>query len=67
VRIQDGVTIVGQGKLCQREGEHLGTSDAAVILLRKIWQRELRALAAGGELTPFARPADFGEMPPRRR
>jgi hypothetical protein len=31
-------------------------SDAAVILLRKIWKRELRSLAAGAALTPFGTP-----------
>ena len=70
VRIQDGVTVVGQGAIVDRSAEHLGATDAAVILLRKIWSRELRRLAAGEALTPFERPPDLravSELPPRSR
>ncbi len=56
IRIQDGVAIVGQGKIVDRSRERLGTSDAAIILLRKIWGRELRALEAGEPLTAFGTP-----------
>ena len=68
VRIQDGVTVVGQGEIVDRSAEHLGATDAAVILLRKIWSRELRRVAAGEALTPFRRPADLraiSDLPPR--
>jgi len=34
----------------------LGTSDAAVILLRKLWKREMRLLAAGRPVTQFGTP-----------
>jgi len=60
VRLQDGVTVVGQGAIADRSKDRLGASDASVILLRKIWSRELRALREGGPLTPFERP---GELP----
>jgi 5,5'-dehydrodivanillate O-demethylase len=69
VRIQDGATVVGQGEIADRSREHLGATDAAVILLRKIWWRELRALAGGESLTPFERPPDLraiSDLPPRR-
>tara|TARA_B100001123_G_scaffold421901_1_gene530088 strand:+ start:100 stop:561 length:462 start_codon:yes stop_codon:yes gene_type:complete len=56
IRIQDGVAISGQGKIVDRSRERLGTSDAAVILLRKLWMRELKALAAGKSVTPFSMP-----------
>ena len=56
IRIQDGVAICGQGKIVDRARERLGTSDAAVILLRKLWQRELKSLAAGKAVTPFGTP-----------
>lgn len=56
LRIQDGVAVVGQGAIQDRSKERLGTTDAGVILLRKIWARELRALAEGQPLTPFTRP-----------
>ncbi len=59
VRIQDGVTVASQGAIADRSAEHLGKTDAAVILLRKIWSRELRLLAAGKPLTPFGRPPDL--------
>lgn len=56
IRIQDGVAICGQGKIVDRAREFLGTSDAAVILLRKLWQRELKALAAGRATAQFGTP-----------
>jgi 5,5'-dehydrodivanillate O-demethylase len=55
-RIEDGVSIVGQGAIADRSLERLGRSDVAVILLRKIWLRELRLLAEGEPLTRFGRP-----------
>ena len=45
VHSQDYVAQVGQGPLTDRAQEHLGRSDIGVILFRKIWERELRALA----------------------
>lgn len=54
--IQDGVSVVGQGAIVDRSSERLGSTDAAVIRLRKIWLRELRLLAQGKPLTPFGRP-----------
>ena len=68
VRIQDGVTVVGQGEIADRNAEHLGATDAAVILLRKIFSRELRLLDAAKPLTPFSRPPDLraiSDLPPR--
>ena len=56
IRIQDGVAIVGQGKIVDRSRERLGTSDAAIILLRKIWSRELHLLDVGEEVTDFDTP-----------
>jgi 5,5'-dehydrodivanillate O-demethylase len=44
VNAQDYVVQVGQGRIADRTNEHLGRSDLGVILFRKIWQRELRAL-----------------------
>lgn len=59
VRIQDGVTIVGQGAIADRSLDHLGASDAGVILLRKIWLRELRSLATGKQPSSFVRSNTF--------
>jgi 5,5'-dehydrodivanillate O-demethylase len=50
VNAQDYVAQVGQGAIADREHEHLGKSDAGVILFRKIWERELRALKQGKSL-----------------
>jgi 5,5'-dehydrodivanillate O-demethylase len=56
IRIQDGVAICGQGKIEDRSRERLGNSDAAVILLRRVWRRELGLLAAGKPVTSFGTP-----------
>ena len=56
IRIQDGVAICGQGRIVDRAREMLGNSDAAVILLRKLWKRELKSLAAGTAVTRFGTP-----------
>lgn len=47
VMFEDEIAQTGQGSVPDRSDEHLGRSDAGVILLRKIWERELRAFAAG--------------------
>lgn len=47
VEVQDHIAQVGQGRIADRSNERLGASDVGVILLRKIWTRELNALAAG--------------------
>ena len=50
VGVQDTVAQVGQGVIADHEHERLGRSDAGVILLRKLWARELQALAEGRPL-----------------
>jgi hypothetical protein len=47
VMVEDEIAQTGQGRIPDRGNEHLGRSDTGVILLRKIWERELRALAEG--------------------
>ena len=42
--------------IANREHERLGRSDAAIILLRQIWARELRALADGHALKAWRTP-----------
>jgi 5,5'-dehydrodivanillate O-demethylase len=56
IPITDDVTQLGQGPIADREHERLGRSDAALIVLRKIWERELRALAEGRPLKQWTRP-----------
>jgi 5,5'-dehydrodivanillate O-demethylase len=56
VNLQDFVAQAGQGVIADRTHERLGRSDKAVILLRKIWERELRALADGRPLKQWRWP-----------
>ncbi len=56
VRLQDDVAQVGQGRIADRGAERLGRGDVGVIAIRKLWLRELRALAEGRPLTPWSRP-----------
>jgi 5,5'-dehydrodivanillate O-demethylase oxygenase subunit len=69
VHAQDYVAQVGQGSLAERAQEHLGRSDIGVILFRRIWERELRALAEGRPLKKWVLPQDaeikFQEEPER--
>jgi 5,5'-dehydrodivanillate O-demethylase len=55
--IQDHVSQMSQGVIADRSEEKLGRSDVLVALLRKIWARELRALAEGRPLKQWERTA----------
>jgi 5,5'-dehydrodivanillate O-demethylase len=44
---QDYVALVAQGAIADRAHERLGKSDAGIVLLRRIFWRELEAQAAG--------------------
>jgi 5,5'-dehydrodivanillate O-demethylase len=63
VGIQDYVSQVGQGIIADRESEHLGKSDVGIITLRRLWSRELRALAEGQPLTQWVRPKHLTPAP----
>jgi 5,5'-dehydrodivanillate O-demethylase len=54
--IEDYVTAVGQGAFADRDHERLGQTDKGVILIRKIFERELAALAKGAWLTRWVDP-----------
>lgn len=60
--IQDYVAQVGQGDVSVREREQLSVSDVTVVLLRRVWKRELQALADGRELKQW-RLTDKIQMP----
>ena len=45
--IQDAISCVGQGLERQREDDILGASDRVVSLVRRLWTREMRAIAEG--------------------
>ena len=53
VAIQDLVTQMGMGPVPDRSQERLGRSDALVVLVRRIYERELAALAEGRPLKPW--------------
>ncbi len=62
-RVEDYATEVGQGVIADRSQERLGRIDVGVILRRKLWFRELRALAEGRPLQEWVIPegmADWG-------
>ncbi len=50
VRMQDHLAQVGQGRIADHRRERLGQGDNAIILIRKIWTRELTALQRGEPL-----------------
>jgi 5,5'-dehydrodivanillate O-demethylase len=55
VNVQDTVAQAGQGVIADRAHERLGRSDVQLILLRKIWRRELQALAESRPLKQWTR------------
>jgi 5,5'-dehydrodivanillate O-demethylase oxygenase subunit len=54
--VEDYATLVGQGSIADRPGEHLGRTDIGLILIRKMYSREMRALAEGQPLTEWRVP-----------
>ncbi|MGD9941875.1 MAG: Rieske 2Fe-2S domain-containing protein [Burkholderiaceae bacterium] len=56
--IQDCVAQIGQGVIADRRTEHLSRSDRLIVLLRRIWTREMRALAEGRPLKNWQRPSE---------
>ncbi|HXQ51581.1 MAG TPA: Rieske 2Fe-2S domain-containing protein [Stellaceae bacterium] len=44
---QDYVAQMGQGIVADREHEYLGTSDAGIVFLRRLYLREIEAIRAG--------------------
>lgn len=57
--VEDNVALAGQGQIVDRSIERLGQSDQGIILLRKIWERELKALSMGAALKSWKRPDDL--------
>ena len=56
LQAQDAVSQGGQGVIRDRVNERLGRSDAGLIVLRRIWERELRNLAEGKPLKHWVVP-----------
>jgi len=62
VWIQDYAVQSGQGPVETRRNETLGLSDRPLILQRKVWVRELQALADGKPLTQWTRSERLAEL-----
>ena len=62
--IQDYVAQVGMGPIENRATERLAKSDATTIMLRRIWMRELQALADGKPIKNWAFTAAIQEPIP---
>jgi 5,5'-dehydrodivanillate O-demethylase oxygenase subunit len=59
INVQDAVAITAQPPLDRRDSDRLGRSDIQIILLRKIYARELGALAAGEPLKAWTVPDEL--------
>jgi 5,5'-dehydrodivanillate O-demethylase oxygenase subunit len=59
VRLQDDIAQIGQGRIVDRTEERLGRGDVGMIAIRKLWLREVRALAEGRPLKEWTRPPDL--------
>lgn len=59
IYIQDAVALMGQEEARDRSEDILAASDRQVTLLRKIWSRELKALADGRPLKQWRIPRDL--------
>jgi 5,5'-dehydrodivanillate O-demethylase oxygenase subunit len=62
IQVEDYVAQVGQGPTPDHSKDRLCRNDIAVVLLRKIWERELRALVEGRSLKRWRRPETFDMM-----
>ena len=58
-KAQDSVARLGQGVIANRREERLGYSDRSLILYRKLWLREMRALAEGQPLKQWSCPEEL--------
>jgi 5,5'-dehydrodivanillate O-demethylase len=56
--VQDNVALAGQGRIVDRSLDRLGQSDKGVILLRQLWEREMKAISEGRLIKDWRRPAE---------
>jgi 5,5'-dehydrodivanillate O-demethylase len=64
ISAQDYVAVRGQGAICDRSQENLSSSDAGIILLRKVFLRELDAIASGAVPKTWAPLSRAVDLPP---
>lgn len=62
VQVEDYIVQAAQGVICDRSQDRPGRKDVAVILLRKIFERELLCLAEGRPLKQWRIPESFRMM-----
>ena len=55
--VEDYVAMVGQGAIPDRKQERLGKADQGTALIRRVWMRELQALADGAPVKTWEVPA----------
>jgi hypothetical protein len=60
--IEDYTVQVGQRPISEQRDERLGRQDAGLIMLRKLWRRELQAFAEGRPLADWATPSGLAQM-----
>jgi 5,5'-dehydrodivanillate O-demethylase len=60
---QDYVAIMGQGEIADRNLERLGKSDAGIVLLRRIFWREMDLLKTGAPTKEWRRLAEAVDLP----
>jgi 5,5'-dehydrodivanillate O-demethylase len=60
--IEDYTVQVGQRPISEERHERLGNQDKGLVMLRKLWRRELKALAEGKPLTKWATPESLSNM-----
>ena len=63
VQAQDYVTQMGQGTVVDRSQEWLGRSDEGVILMRKIFRREINAMQKGRPIKVWQQKPGFARLP----
>jgi 5,5'-dehydrodivanillate O-demethylase len=63
ITAQDYVAVRGQGTIMDRTTENLSSSDAGIVLLRKVFLRELDAISQGQATKQWSRPAEKFELP----
>jgi hypothetical protein len=59
--IEDYLAQCGQGPIAPRAGDHLNRGDVGVVLLRRIYERELMKLATGQPLKQWVTPGGLSK------
>ncbi|MSQ50912.1 MAG: iron-sulfur containing oxygenase [Betaproteobacteria bacterium] len=63
IAVQDYAAVRGQGTIANRPGENLSTSDAGILFVRKIFQREMEAIRLGQPTKAWAPLEEKYELP----